>query len=280
MSSGRVVTAYVLFVVLSALIPGMIVHHPAAFALGGGVAVVWWIVASMVGERILIWSMGAAELNVGRYPEIGKLVTSKHIGMGMGPPSLYMINNTSPMIMSIGLSPRRSSLVLTKGLLERLDDKVQLGVVVREVEAIRSGLTEANTAAATLLWLILLPGKIGTMIAKRQPGEPNPLGIILNLVPAFVGFFFAIITADKVKMYSADLGALKWVDNPKYLPYALMKLQDMLLASPFDCELPLTACCIINPNSRDPLSALFKTHPPTPKRIERLRLRATGNRRR
>jgi len=190
-----------------------------------------------------------------------------------------MIDSTAPMVLSIGLHPRSSSLILTRGLLERLDNKVQVGLVMREMESIRLGATAANTAGATLLWFILLPGKIGTLLSGKQPGEPNVASTILNLLPAFIAAPFAMIVSDRARVYAMDREAMQKVENPDCIPYALMKLQEAILGSPFNCELALTGCCAINPGSRDPYTALFKSfHPPTPKRIGRLRFRPGAKR--
>ena len=278
MSNGRVITSYFIYAILIALIPGLWTQHWLGFAIGAGIVIIWWVIAAVMGDRILLKSMRAEPLNVVIYSEIGKIVTAKRLGHKFGIPSLWVISDVAPMIMSVGLSPRASHLVFSKGFLDRLDDKAQLSMVVRELESIRAGRTSANTAASTLLWFIMLPGRLVNMITGRPPGEPNTLSTVVNLIPAFVAGLFVLLTADRPAMYAVDRAAQKQLDNPDYVPYALMKLQDAALGTPFNCELALTPCCVMNPNSRDPYAALFKPHPTTPKRIERLRPR-TGKRR-
>jgi Zn-dependent protease with chaperone function len=271
MSNAKVIQAYVLFALLTALIPGLLFQHWLAYSIGAAIVVSWWAIASVIGDKLLLNSLKAEPLNVVNYGEIAKIVTSRHLGPNIGPPSLWVVHNLSPMILSIGLNPRASHIVLTKGLLEKHDDKVQLAMVVRELESIKSGRTSQNTGLATLLWFILLPGRLCNLMTGHDPGEPNALCSIVNLIPAFIGAFFVFIATDKTAVYSIDKAALKQLENPDYLPYALMKLQDSSLAMAYNIDLAASPCCAINPNSKDTFAGLYKAFPATPKRIERLR---------
>ena len=257
----------------------LVVQSWVSIAVGGGIAILWWIIAAIFGDAILMKTTPAVPLNVAKYSDIGKLATGLRISPRIGPPSLWFINDMSPMVMCIGLKKRNANLIFTKGFLENLEDKAQLGLAHREIEEIRSGTTAANTALAALLWFILLPGRIGTVLIGKRPGEPNVVGTLLNLVPAFLmGYACALVGFSRTRVHATDAATLMRLENPDYLPYALMKLQEMLLRAPLDCDLSLGACCVVNPKSRDPYQGLFKLHPTTPKRIDRLRIRAKASR--
>jgi Zn-dependent protease with chaperone function len=271
MSNGKVITAYLLFTIITALIPGLLFNHWLGYTLGAALVIIWWGLATVIGDNLLLRTIKAEPLNVVRYGEIGKIVTTYRMGPNMGVPSLWMVNNLSPMIMSIGLNPKSSHVILTRGLLDKLDDKVQRAMMVRELESIRAGRTACNTGAATLLWFILIPGRIGGLITGKEPGDPNVVTTILDIIPAFVAAFFVAMTADRASVFSLDRAAQKNLDNPDYLPYALIKFQESALALSFNLDLALSPCCAINPTSRDPFVGLFKNKPPTPKRIDRLR---------
>jgi len=280
MSDGRVITAHLFFTLITALIPGLIFNHWIAYAAGAAVAIAWWVIAAIFGDGILMKTLGAEPLNVSKYSEAAKLVKSMRIDTRNGPPSMWMIWNTSPMILSVGLSRRRSHLICTQGFFDRIEDKAQVGLIYREFEAIRQGLTSANTGLATLLWIILLPGRIGTRMSGKAPGEPNLLSTLFNLLPAFlVGYPTGLLGANRHRVYVVDYATLRKLENADYLPFGLMRLQEAVLLSPFDCDLALSGCCIMNPHNRDPYQNLFRLHPPTPKRIDRLRIRANAERR-
>ncbi len=279
MSDGRVIRSYLYFVAVSAAIPGLIVGHWIAYAVGAGIAISWWITASIAGNTILLKTIGARPFNVSKYHEMAKIVTGKRISPKIGPPTMWIVRNMSPMLISIGLSKKSSHLIFTDGFFAHLDDKSQLGLVTREFESISEGLTATHTALATLLWIILLPGRLGNMIIGKNFGEQNLLATILNLMPAFfIGYPVVLMGASKMKVNIVDSDTLRKLDNPDYLPYGLMKLQESILRSPFNCDLSLSGCCIINPNSNDPYQILIRLHPTTPKRIDRLRMKANANR--
>lgn len=271
MSSGKVIGAYILFTLFSAVIFGWVIHSWIAAGVGAIIVILWWSIAAIFGVNILLWSMKVSPLNVARYSELARTVVNCSRDPKVGTPSLWIINNLAPMIMSVGMSPGSSHMIFTRGFLDSLDDKVHYALIVREIECIRSGLTAANTGAATLHWLILLPGKIEQLVSGREPGEPNLVSIILNLIPASVAMPFAHIMAEKKRVYVVDRDAGMKLENAEYMPYGLLKLQEKILHMPFNCELPLIGCCAMNPMSKDPYSTLFRVHPTTPRRMERLR---------
>jgi len=280
MSDGRVFSAYSLFVIVSAVIPWLIYQTWWTPALGGGIAILWWIIAAIFGDRILLKTLDIKPFNTAKYPGVAKIAKHKRISPKISYPTLWMINDLSPMVISIGLSRAHSHLIFTTGFIEKIEDKAQKGLIYREIESIREGLTAANTALATLLWIILLPGRIGSMLVGKRPGEPNIAASLLNLVPAFLlGYPCALIGINRARVYRIDSATLSQLENPDYLPYALMKIQDALLRAPFNIDLALSGVCTVNPNSTDPYQVLFKLHPATPKRIDRLRIKAKADRR-
>jgi Zn-dependent protease with chaperone function len=278
MSNVKIILSYILFAALTAIIPGLLVAHWIAYAAGAAVIIAWWIIASVAGDRILLGTLKAQPLNIVIYPEIGKIVATRIPAARNGLPTLWTINSLAPMILSIGLIPRHSHLVLSKGLLDKQDDKVKLSLVVRELESIRSGQTSANTGAATLLWLILSPGRIANRAMGKDPGDPNGVATFLNLIPAFLAALFLAMMADKKAVYKIDRTAQKLLENSDYLPYAFMKFHEASLAVAFNVDLALAPCCIANPNSHDAFAGLFKPYPPIPKRIERMRPRSAPKR--
>ncbi len=279
MLNGRVITAYVLFTILWIIIFGL-PFKLAGILIGGGIAVGWWIIAAVAGETILLSTVRVARLNVAKYSEIGRLIKKKMVGPKIGEPSLWIIHDTSPMVIAMGYNPKKSHLIFSQGFFDRLDDKSQIGLTMRAMEEIKEGITSANTGLATLLWMVLLPGRIGGWIIGKRPGEPNIISIILNAIPAFlIGWPLSLLGVDKRKIYSLDSSTILKLENPDYLPYGLMKLQEALMLGSFDVDLSYSGLCIVNPMSRDPYQMLFKIHPPTPKRIDRLRIRAKSERR-
>lgn len=278
MSDVKVILAYLVYTFVMMMIFGLPLGS-AGYIIGGMIGIVWWIVAAAAGEKILLKTLNVAPLNVATYTDVAKLVKEKTKGLRVAMPELWIVHNLAPMVLSIGYDPKKAHLIFSQGFFERIDDKSQTGLTVRALEDIRDGSVAGHTGLAVLLWWVLLPGRIGAWITGKQPGEPNVLSTILNLIPAFLfGWPLSLFGIDKKKIYALDASAMKRLDNPDYLPYGLMKIQEAILLGSFDIDLSLSGLCIVNPCSRDPYQTLFKMHPPTPKRIDRLRVRANADR--
>lgn len=274
MSDVKVILAYIAAIILWALVPFMMLHTVASAVVGGGLVVIWWIIAALYGDKILLWSIRAEPLNISKYNEIVEQVMSRRPGPSVGTPSFWMLPDLAPMTMSLGLGPQKYHMIFTRGALDRIDDKALIGLIVRELQAMRSGLTSANTGAATLLWFILLPGRIVGQLLGLNSGEPHIIRTIANIFSAPIGGLFGrLFFNQKRRIYSIDNSAFVTLEKPEYLPYALKEMSEKLQATPFNCELALSTCCIINQNSRDPWANLYKLLPSTPKRIKRLLLR-------
>jgi len=280
MLNGRVITVYLIFVIVTAAIPYAVVHDWRVAAGGALIGIICWIIGAIWGDGILLKTLRAEPLNDAKHPEIAKLVKSLSAGPGLGHPQMWQVNDLGAMVLTIGMNRKNSNIIFTTGYFTKLEDKVQTGLAIREVTSIREHLTSADTALAYLLWLILLPGRIVNTLAGKKYGEPSIPAMIVNITPALIfGWPIGLLGSNKILVNKVDASTLKNLENPDYLPYGLMKLQESILSSPFDCDLALSGCCIINPNNRDALQAMFKLHPATPKRIDRLRIRAKASRR-
>ena len=70
-----------------ALTPVLIVPRWEGAVAGGFIAIVIWIIMSIYGDRILLKTLRAEKLDVGKYHEIAKLVSTMRAGPGLGPPA-------------------------------------------------------------------------------------------------------------------------------------------------------------------------------------------------
>ena len=243
MGNGRILLVWLIFVVVCAASPWFVINHWLVAVIGFIYGIIWWIVMILWGDKILLKTLGAEPLRVSKHHEIAKLVKTMRCGPGLSHPTMWQINNFSAMILTIGLTPKNSHIIFTKGYFDKLEDKVQIGLVYREVESIRQGLTAANTALASLLWIILLPGRIITVLTRQRIGEPSIASMIINIAPAFLlGWPLGGIGSDKQLVNRVDSATLKRLDNPDYIPYGLMKLQESILGAPFNCDLAVSGC--------------------------------------
>lgn len=123
--------------------------------------------------------------------EFRRVVDNLCIGAGLPPPALAVIDADATNAFSTGLDPERSSLVVTQGLLDALDQRELEGVVAQELSQIGNYDVRLNTVVAgfvTLMWLPLSGLKAllrGARLLQRTVAVP-PAGCVLGCL--FLGF--------------------------------------------------------------------------------------------
>jgi heat shock protein HtpX len=102
-------------------------------------------------ERVVA-SLGAVPL--ADSPRVDNLVDGLCVANGIAHPRLLVVETSARNACVVGLNPRHSTLVVTRGLLEHLS-RIQLeGVVARQLALVKSGHAALATvvAAITPLW--------------------------------------------------------------------------------------------------------------------------------
>ena len=104
-------------------------------------------------------AMGATPLDDGRYPRLDNMVEGLTVAHGFRVPAVHVVEDAAPNAAVLARTPRNGVLVLTTGLIDRLD-RVQLeSVLAHELMRIRSGEAMANLTAAAL------PGRLAGVAA-------------------------------------------------------------------------------------------------------------------
>jgi heat shock protein HtpX len=116
-----------------------------------------------------------------------RIVENLCIGAGLPKPQVAVIESTATNLYSTGLDPEKSTLVVTRGLLQVLDRRELEGVVAQELSQIGNGDVRLGTILATVVMIMLLPYIVVTRVfkllyrANRGCGI-GCLGLILYLV--------------------------------------------------------------------------------------------------
>jgi heat shock protein HtpX len=203
-------------------------------------------------------------------------------------PRLAVMPTQVPNAFSAGRSARNGIVVVTHGLLERLEDQEVEAVLAHELAHIANRDAFVMTIAATpallgrkLLWgFVSLP-----MTAGSIPGKIGAAILVLYLLPVvFVGWMiyaFAtlfVMSISRYREYVADRGAAILTGAPEQLMSALQKIadevpliptQDLRAAAAMNAFFVLPATAGADGFEVDPMR-MFPTHPPLARRIERL----------
>ena len=182
-------------------------------------------------------------------------------------PALYRIPSQLPNAFALG-SPAQSTLCVTDGALDLLDGRELVAVLAHEVSHIAHrdlwimGLADVMSRLVSLAsWLgqVLLLINLPLLLAGVAY-VPWPVVLLLIFAPTLTGL--AQLGLSRTREYDADRAAVELTGDPQGLIRALGKLERR--TGWFWEE-------ILLPGRRIPEPSLLRTHPPTERRIARLR---------
>ena len=202
---------------------------------------------------------------------------TQRIGLPM--PKIYVIPTDSPNAFATGRNPQHASVAVTHGILNLLNDDELEGVLAHELGHVKNRDILTSSVAATLAGAITMLARMGFWASmftgyggdSRDRRGGGGLGALFMLFLAPVAAMLIQLWVSRTREYEADATGANITGNPYALASALEKLDAYskrlpMAASPTNAHLFIVAPVI---SARD-LAGLFSTHPPIPKRIERL----------
>ena len=203
-------------------------------------------------------------------------------------PRIGLMPTDVPNAFSAGRSPKSAVVVVTHGLLDRLDDEELEAVLAHELAHVgnRDAFVMTIAAAPTMLGRKVLWGFVSLPRTSNSIGTKIVSAIaILYLLPVlFVGWIayaFAtllVMSISRYREYVADRGAAIMTGAPEQLMSALQKIADafpMIPQRDLREAMRMNAFFVVPAETGadgfevDPLR-IFPTHPPLARRLERL----------
>ena len=190
------------------------------------------------------------------------------------PPEIQVLEHGTPVALTVGYRPAVSTLVLSRGLIETLE--------YHELEAaIAHELAHVANRDAAVLTALSAPSAVARLARSRYGYNPvvEPLAMLVGTISRW---YVALVS--RGREYAADDGAVAITGDPAALASALESLDADLERRP-STDLrerdAATAFAIVPPpwekhpffdrTRRFIARRVFGTHPPTEKRIDRLR---------
>ncbi|MWV41419.1 M48 family metalloprotease [Natrialba sp. INN-245] len=191
-------------------------------------------------------------------------------------PDVRIAGTAAPAALSVGYRPSSSTIVLSRGLCESLDDRELEAVLAHELAHV------ANRDAAVLSALAA-PGAVARVASSRYGFNPvvEPFALLVGAASRL-----AVGVVARAREYAADDGAVAITGDPAGLASALEALDRDLERRPREdlrAREFASAFSIVPPpweehrffdrTRRFVSRTIFGTHPSTEKRIDRLRAR-------
>src|SRR5947208_4872833 len=255
---------------------------PFAFALSIGGA----LASDFAGDQLIPAQRQARELRPDEEQQLHNIVETLAIGLGIQPPKLYLIDDSAPNAFATGRDPAHASIVVTRGLLDKLDRTELEGVLAHEMSHV------ANRDIRVMLLVTVLVGTVALITdvmwrsmrfgGGRRGRDRGGAGGIIALVAIVLVILTPIIAAlmqfavSRQREYLADASGALLTRYPAGLANALRKIAAD--TEPLEVANKATApLYIANPLHDAPraFDNLFNTHPPIEERIRRLDRKST-----
>src|SRR5580658_6321251 len=197
---------------------------------------------------------------------------------GLPMPKIYVLPTESPNAFATGRNPQHASVAVTHGILQLLDDEELEGVLAHELGHVKNRDILTSSIAATLAGAITMVARMGYWASLfggygggGRDRDRGGMSALFMLILAPVAAMLIQLAVSRSREYEADATGAHITGNPYALASALEKLDAYSKRLPMAASASNAHLFIVAPviSARD-LSSLFSTHPPIPKRIERL----------
>lgn len=235
-------------------------------------------------DKIVLAISKAKPVEKKDYPYLYNVVEGLAIAAGLPKPCCYIIDDTAPNAFASGRNPKNSVIVVTKGLLEKLNRAELEGVIAHEMAHIKNydvlvqTLTVVMVGVVVLLsdWILrsFIWGGRRRRTSSKGRGSGAEILIVVGLVLAVLSPIVSQLVrlaVSRKREFLADANGALLTRYPPGLASALKKLAAD--REPLEAANKATAhLYIINPlkDIKGRMNKLFSTHPPIEERVSAL----------
>jgi heat shock protein HtpX len=232
-------------------------------------------------DKIALKMSGAKPIAREENPRLYQIVERLAAKANLPVPKIYYIPTDSPNAFATGRNPNHASVAVTAGILEICDDEEIEGVLAHELGHVKNRDILISAVVATLAGAITLIARMvywgelfggfgggGRSDSRRGGGIFSALAMMIVAPLAATLIQLAI---SRSREYEADATGAHITGNPQALARALSKIDQWSKRIPMQASPSMAHMYIMQPLTPGAVfSSLFSTHPPIPKRIERL----------
>jgi heat shock protein HtpX len=255
---------------------------PHGLILAAVIAVVMTFGSYYSSDKIVLAISRARPVEKKDYPYLYNVVEGLAIAAGLPKPRCYIIDDTAPNAFASGRNPKNSVIVVTTGLLQKLNRAELEGVIAHEMAHIKNHDILVQTLAVVMVGIVaLLSDWIlrtflwgGRRRSSKDSGNIGAIIVVVGLILAIFSPFIAQLirlAVSRKREFLADANGAFLTRYPPGLASALKKLDAD--REPLEAANKATAhLYIVNPlkDIKGTVNKLFSTHPPIQERIAAL----------
>jgi heat shock protein HtpX len=236
-------------------------------------------VAYFFSDKIALASSGAQPVTREDAPRLYQIVERLCGKANLPMPRLYVIPEAAPNAFATGRNPQHSSVAVTQGLFQLMNDDEIEGVLAHELSHVRNYDILTSSVAATIAgaitwlasmarWSMIFGGGYG----RDDDRGGNPLGAILMLFLAPFAAMIVQLWVSRTREFEADASGARMVGHPYGLISALEKLGAYNKRIPMHTNPSTSHLFIVAPLSAGAVFMnLFSTHPKLEDRVAALK---------
>lgn len=231
------------------------------------------------GDKWILRMSGVREPTKKENAYLINTVEGLAIAAGVPTPKVYIIEDTAPNAFATGRDPKHASIVVTTGLLQKMNRSELEGVIGHEMSHVKNFDTRYMMLVVVMVAVIVFLSDWFWRMSWRSRGNKEDKGsLVIIAIAIFLAIFAPLIAylvrfaASRRREYLADADGALLTRNPEELASALEKISKD--KEPLEAANKGTApLYIINPlkNYSGKINNLFSTHPPLEERVKRLR---------
>lgn len=143
-----------------------------------GMAIFWAWQAWKQGDQIILECVRAKELPCFEHEEAFEILNTLCIRCGMITPKLYVLEDESMNAFSVGMSPKKSAIILSRGTLKQLSRTELEAVLAHELVRISQYDPRANAMLVMGLGFFTFVGEYLLYGEKNTPASDHILGMV------------------------------------------------------------------------------------------------------
>jgi heat shock protein HtpX len=249
------------------------------------IAIAMTIGSYYTSDKIVLTMSKARPVTKEEFPYLYNVVEGLTIAAGLPPPRCYVIDDTAPNAFATGRNPKNSVIVVTTGLLEKLNRVELEGVIAHEMSHIKNYDVLLQTLTVVMVGVVALLsdwmrrtfwwGGGRRRSSDRGKGSGGAAIILaLALIMAILSPLIAQLirfAISRKREFLADANGAMLTRYPPGLASALRKISAD--KEPLEAANKATAhLYIVNPlkDIGGAVNKLFSTHPPIEERIAAL----------
>jgi heat shock protein HtpX len=259
---------------------------PAGIVLAVVIAVFMTFGSYYSSDKIVLAVSKARPVTKEEYPYLYNVVEGVAIAAGLPKPRCYVIDDTAPNAFATGRNPENSIIVVTTGILEKLNRVELEGVIAHEMSHIKNYDILVQTLAVTMVGIVALLSDWILRIffwggGRRRSSDRGKGGGNATAIFLVIGLALAILSPiisqlirlaiSRKREFLADASGAMLTRYPPGLASALRKLDAD--REPLEAANKATAhLYIVNPlkDHKGRVNKLFSTHPPIEERVAAL----------